>query len=488
MQERTLMKRKNHLLALAMSAILVSVAGCGGGGDDDNGNTGAAGNVDTSQLTDDALKTSIASGLTKGITSTTTTVSKVAQNSKAVNEVTGLTGRIQSRSLTVTKAAGDGFGFGDAGADDSGFDPASGLQVINDIIEKSTVTKSGNTYTIDPDESTICSDPDMTAQEIQQCTDLLEDMIVVVEVKGVSGNQVTAATTQFQYKNATFVETDFTPTTAYYQVNLAGSKTLLTDINNMAPAEDKFPVPEIMQGSLRIAADVPNENSATVTLSIPDAIRLKSTTPGDELDLSLAATDTVASLSADASTNRLDLEVGLNAVSALFPDEDAAGTFPVEFSLQALTGKFSVVDQGDDLRITGLGFDTVKLRVDNTDALSLQLDKLDAVLDASGTTAFIALNKALNFQLSSTNVRNYLDDSGSPTDTASASVTAPAGTRIAEADSNGTALKVTAGGPLNIAISESGAAPINLSVQPGQCFDPDPDLGPVGLVTCPAAQ
>ena len=472
MQERTLMKRRNHLLAVALSAILVSVAGCGGG--DDN----------TSNLTDEQLKKSIANGLTKGITSTTTTVRTVAENSKAVGEVNDLRERIQSRSLTATKAAGDSFQFTD-GSGGGDFNPADILEVVNDIIEKSTVTKSGNSYTIDPDESTICSDPDMTAQEIQQCTDLLEDMIVVVKVNDVSGDQVTAATTQFQYKNATFVETDFTPTTAYYQVNLAGTKRLLTDINNMAPAEDKFPVPEIMQGSLRIAADVPNDNSATVTLSIPDAIRLKT---DDELDLSLAATNTVASLSADASTNRLDLEVGLNAVSALFPDEDAAGTFPVEFSLQALTGKFSVIDQGDDLQITGLGFDTVKLRVDNTEALSLQLDKLDAVLDASGANAFVRLRKKLNFEISTTNVRNYLDDSGSPTDTSSASVEAPAGTEIAEADSEGNILKVTAGGPLDIAITESGTAPIHLSVQKDQCFDTAPDFGPMQIITCPAAQ
>jgi len=476
MQERTLMKRKNHLLAVALSAILVSVSGCGGGGDDN-----------TSNLTDEQLKKSIASGLTKGITSTTNTVTTVAEKSRAIQEVSGRAKLIQARSLAATRAAGDDFDFSDVGGDED-FDPAAALEVVNDIIEKSTITKNGSTYTIDPDESTICSDPDMTAQEIQQCTDLLEDMIVVIEVKGVSGDQVTAATTRFQYKNATFVETDFTPTTAYYQVNLAGSKTLLTDINNMAPAEDKFPVPEIMQGSLRIAADVPNENSATVTLSIPDAIRLKSTSPGDELDLSLAATDTVASLSADASTNRLDLEVGLNAVSALFPDEDAAGTFPVEFSLQALTGKFSVVDQGDDLQITGLGFDTVKLRVDNTEALSLQLDKLDAVLDASGTNAFVRIGKKLNFEMSTTNVRSYLDDSGSPTGTASASVGAPAGTEIAEADSDGNILKVTAGGPLDVTISESGATPISLSVQKDQCFEPDPLIGPMRLVTCPAAQ
>ncbi len=493
MHERTQMKRKNHLLALALSAILVSAAGCGGGGDGDGGG------VDTSGLSDEALKQGIASGLTKSIAAATSSVSNVAQNSKALQEVSSRTGKTQARSLMVTKAVdgdfdfGDGssgdddFDFDDDNSDDEDFDPAVALEVINDIIEKSTIRRSGDTYTIDPDESSICSDPEMVdTEDIQLCTDLLEDILIVVKVNEVSDDQVTAATTRFQYKNATFVETDFTPTSGYYQINLAGSQTLLSDISDMAPDEDKFPVPETMKGSLRFAVEVPNENKAKVTFSIPDAVAVKSTAPGNEIDLSLEATDTVVSLSADASAKSLDLEVGLNAVSALYPDSDDAGTFPVEFSLKALTGKLSVGEEGNKMTITGLGIDTVKLRVDNTEAVSLQLDKLDAVLDASGTNAFIRIGKALNFDMSTTNVRGYLDEDGSPADTSSAKVTAPAGTELTEVDAEGNTIKVTAGGPLSIDVSEPGDTPIDLTVDQGECIDTAPAIGPMNIVPCPA--
>ena len=477
MQERTLMKRKNHLLAVTLSAILVTAAGCGSN--------------DTSGLTTTNLKTSLAKGINKGFAAPASAITTVTKKSKAVQEVTSRGGSlIGSKSGASTRAATGfgrafGSGAGSTSGSTSGSPDGAAAQVANAIdalIEKSTVTQNGNIYTVDPDENAICSDPQLKPEtlDINQCISLLGGMTMVVTVNGTSGNEVTAATTRFKYKGSTFVETDFTTTSGYYQVDLGGSKILLTDIKPMLDATDRFDLPATMSGSIRWAFSAPNENNASITLSIPQTVRLVNTTAGEEIDLTLNRTDKLLSVSADATATTLDLEVGFQALNVLFNDTNATGSFPVQLSLNALTGKVSLTNEGNNMQITGLGIDGLKLKVDGTEALSVGMPTLNALLDASGANASVRFDKALDFVLDMTNVHKYFDDSGSETDTIHVSVKAPAGTVLT--DAGATAIQVTTGGPLKVDVNAKGA-PATATVPTDSCLDTDK----IQTIVCPAS-
>lgn len=485
MSNKTKIEYRKSLLALAIAAAMTVTAGCGGGGD---GSTGSnAGTVDTSGLTVDALKTSLSAGLTKGITANTSAISQVATQSKAIQEVTGVASSIQAKAAVVTKASSESSS-SSTSSDGTDLEAlGAGLEFVTAVIEKSNVTQNGNVYTIDPDEASICNDPqlELDATEIQQCTDLLEDVTVVTTVNATANNQVTAATTQFQYKNASVVTTDFTSTSGYYQINLAGSKTLLTDLSAMADPEDQFPVPETMKGAVRMAFTAPSDNSGTATLSIPEQVEIKSTTPGEEIDLTLAQADKLISVSADASNLTMEMEVGFGALNLIFPDEDDVGSFPVQLAMNAMTGNVAVNSNGDVLTVTGLGLDGITMKVDSQQAMLLNMPKLDALLDASGTAAFMRLDKALDLTLRIDNIRGYFADeleSTSPSAYLAASATVPAGTVLTDVSPD--TVKVTAGGPVTVNMDESGDTTGSMTAALSECFKPDT----LTKATCPAPQ
>ena len=458
MQLITPMNRKNRPLVIAL--VMATIAGCGG----NSGSTAP----DTSNLTEAGLKSSLSTGLTAGITANSVAIARVLSNSAALRKVSGQDGGGAVSKTQKARAADGGAG---PGADSSSAALDETFNVIDAIIEKSTVSQNGNIYTIDPNETSICADPqlELDATETVQCEDILEDMSVVVTVNAVTGDEVSAATSRFKYKGETFVETDFTPTTGYYQINLAGGKQLLADLMAISGADGGLPT--TMSGSIRVAFSAPDENSGSMTLSIPQTVRIVNDAQGEKIiDVTVNRTDKLLAVSADANTTSLDLEVGFDALSVLFNDQDAAGSFPVELALKALTGKISLDDNGDTLQITGLGIDSLTLTVAGQNALTANLPKLDAVFDAAGDNAFVQFTQALDFTFDTLNVRTYLNDKGSVSDFTHLSVAAPAGTKLVEAGE--TAVQVASGGPLTIDFDD-GENPATVTVPQGSCLDTD---------------
>jgi len=478
-------KYRKTLLSLAVSGALITLASCGGTDSDSTagGGGGSGGSVDTSSLTTENLRSGLTKGLTQGVTANTSAFSTVLTNSKALNEVTGKASSLQSKSTISTKAAGSGSGSSGLNFDDTMTDS---LESLNEMIEMSSVSNSGNVYTFDPDENRICtSDTESTPDEITDCKEVLSHITFVVTVNSVVNDEVTAATTEFKYDAATFAITDFTANSGYYQIELAGSKALLTKLNELADDEDKFDVPATMEGSVRIGFTAESENSGSVTLSIPNAIRLVNTTSGDEIDLTMATTTELLSMSANAATNEMNLKVSLGAFNLLANDEDDSGNpFPVSLALSALTGEMSVGTNGDVLTLSGLSANGVNFKVNGQSALTLGLSSLDAILDASGTAAVATLSEPLNFSMMVKNINAYFADeleSTNPAYTIEASATAPAGTTFTEMTDDLT--KVT-GGPLVININETGKAAVSVSVPTGSCLNTAGDT--LAAAPCPA--
>ena len=477
-------KPRNTLIGLAVATALLTLPGCGGGSDDGN-TSGNAAPPDTSSLTDANLRSSLTKGMTQGVTANTTAVTSVLQNSAALKAVTGKVGGTTPTSQTKSLQAARALGGTPGGFDPGSFDIASNLDIFDAMIEKGTYTQNGNVYTFDPNETAICADPENTAEEVADCQAVLSHITFVVTVNSVANNEVTAATTKFRYDTSTFAVTDFTANTGYYEIELPGTKTLLNGLNEVASAEDRIQVPTTMEGSLRVAFKALSENSGSFTVSVPQAIALTDNTPGDEIQMSLGQTDKLISLSADATAETLDLEVGFGALDLLTNDEDDSGnSVPVRLTLAALTGKMSVDASGTEMKLSGLSANSVKFKVNGQDALTLGLSSLDAVLDASTNNAIVRLQKALDFNIAATNINNYFDSflgSTSPTYSKSAKVTAPANTVLTEVTDDKT--KVT-GGPLAITIKETGKADVFVSVPTGTCLDTSADTPAVAV--CPA--
>ncbi len=468
--ETPFFKRRNHLLALALSTVLVTVSGCGDGGGD---NTQA----DTTNISEAKLKADLTTGLTKGATANISAITKVLQNSAALQEVQSRASSIQPKSAAKSKAAGDGLGFG---GDSNGLGVDS-LGLIDDLIAQSTINQSGNVYTFDPNEGVICANDELglDATEANKCAQLLQPMTFVVTVTEANGDEVTAAETAFKFNGTTFATTGFTPTSGFYEVDFGGLKPVLVKVNDLADAADKFDIPQTMTGRLRTDFTAPDENNATITVSIPEALALVNTVPGEQIDLSIGTTSKLFRMSANAATTELEVEVGLGTLSALFTDDDDVSSFPVELALNALTGTIAVTDSGDDMQITGLGIDTLTLKVDSVDALLVNMPQLNALLDASGANALVSLQSALDFSFNMTNVRQYFDDLSPATDSTSISIAAPAGTVLTEAGDE--AIQVT-GGTLTVEIEESGVAQ-SAVVPTGSCLD----TTAITAIACPAS-
>ena len=460
---------RKSLSALFLAAGIAALTSCtGGGGNSSEGNR----TVDVSGVTQKSLRSATTQGLTHGITANTHAFSNVLANSKALQALANTLGGSGAGSANTFKAIrqmGDGPGDSGSGAGSSQIDQA--LAFVDQIIQQSDIQQNNNVYTFNPDETQVCADAGDT-QTVADCESLLSHITFVVTVNNVVNNEVVAATTNFKYDNVTFVTVDFTETSGYYQIELAGLRMLLSGVNQLSSSGQSVALPTTMQGSLRIAFTAPSNNSGSMTVSIPSAIRL-----ADGSDkVSIAETSKLFSFEADGTANTLTVEVSAGALSLISSDTDAAGSFPIRLALSAITGKAVVTDNGNTLTLTNVGIDHLTLKVDGADAASVNLGTFGAVLDASGTHAVATLTDALNFDLSVTNLRGIfqsLFDSTDPNQTLSIQLDAPSGTGLEDVATD--FLKVT-NGTLDLVVEASGNPGINVSVPDGSCLDTSGDV------------
>lgn len=484
---------KSHLGGLLVTGVLLSLAGCGGGsggGSNNNGNgSDGSGDVDTSGVSVESLRNSMASGFAQGVTSSFNAVSSVVSDSKVVGSVSDKIsgGGTQSRvaiqpPLPITDGSPDGTS-GNPGSTNTGDNPPSdglpepeaisdgvnsSLNFFTSMVYKSTVVQSGDVYTFDPNESQVCSNPDFSDQDSGICEAILSHVTFVTTVNKVVNNEVRSATTQFKYDASTFATTNFTENTGYYEIEMAGMHALAAGINQVVPSESAIEIPEVMQGSFRVAFTARSEKSGVLTFSVPTSIRLDNNAPGEETRIDIAATDKLLEVAADGNSNSMSIEVSLEALDLLAPNSDDSGnTYPVEMMLSALAGKVAITEDGNKLLITGLKGDALTMEVDGVKAASLELASLDAALDASGTDPVISLSKALDFNFFMKNVRGFFNSEAPATYGLTASATAPAG--VSMTFPQDMILKVT-GGTFNFSSEESGQEPVDISIPDGSCL------------------
>ncbi len=456
------------LTAVSVSVLLGLAVGCGGGGSSTPSSNNLSTPADTSGITPEKLKAAETKGMTQGITSTFNAVTSVASNAPALNEVTTRANGLQTRSAPQGRAADS--------SSSSSSSSSSGIvdetvRWVDELINVSTVTQSGNVFTIDPDEGQICSSSELSTDEASQCNALLPHFTMTVTVNQVVNDEVTAATTALNYDATPFAKVDFTETTGYYEIELPGTKTLLTGIGQVDP-QLAVPVPDTMNGAIRLAFAAPTENSGTLTLSIPQTVEIINTAPGEEINFNLASTNKLMELTANAATNDLGLEIGMGALDILAPGKDSTDN-PItqRLVMQALSGKLALTDNGNKLQLTGLTANTLQFKVNNQDAMTLNLEPLDALLDASNANASVlTLQKALKFNLHIQNLSGVFSDifdTADPNAYLTATANAPSGLTITEL---GETLAKVDNGTLDVSVDNNGTVE-SLSAPAGSCID-----------------
>ncbi|MCK5814225.1 MAG: hypothetical protein KAH03_08195 [Cocleimonas sp.] len=466
-------RSKNYLSTLAL---MIALTGCGSSEKDKN-DSSAESPVDTSSLSEAKLRENIKSGITQGATSNTAAVTKVASNSRVFSEIVPQVNNQQPR-----RREGNAFIM-----DQSGISLEMGmaenfLDSFSKMIDFSSVNQDKNIYTFDPHEEQVCSDPagTSTAEEIANCQTFMSHITFVVTVTKLENKEVTAATSLFKYDDATFAKAGFDETSGYYEILLSGMHPLLLGVNEVVASDDQIDVPTTMQGSVHIAFNAPTETTASLKISIPNAIKVINNTVDKETQITIAATDKLFSLATNGDANTLEVEISLNALDILTSDNDDTGnSFPLQLALSALTGKAVMTANGDKLILTGLLADGVKLTIDNLDAMLLNLKPLDAVLDASGDKSTLTFSKLFDLRLSRTNIRHYFSSDSETTDTLTVKADAEQGTTLTEYIDD--IIKVVSG---NIAIKVTDIdGPFEINASAGSCVNNEFDV-----IECPVQE
>lgn len=452
--------------SIVIASGLAMLASCGGGGSDSDD----AGSGETLKVSAQSLRTGQLTGITQGVTSPVNAFTGVLSSSSAME------------SVTDTVLALAGLDSGDDDSDEAGLIEGTvteTLELFSSLIEDSDISETGSTYTLDPNEAEICAQiEDATPEEIADCETLLSHITMVVTVNQVVNDEVTAATTDFNYDTSTFAVVDYTQNSGYYETILSGLRVLLAAIVDLDEEID-MEMPDVMQGTIRAAFTAPGENAGSVTLSVPQALRIEDNTAGEEINFTLATTNKLFELVADGDANTMSMEVAMGALDILASDSDEFdNSFPIQLLMDALTGKLELADNGNALQLTGVGIDTVRFRVDSRQALALNLEQLSAMLNVSDSNNAVTFSNALDFNLNIENVRGYFEDlfdSTSEAETLTATATASAGTTVTEVAED---LLQVSGGTLSVSVVESSGTTL-LNAPDGSCIDS------MEVVACP---
>lgn len=516
---------------LALLTMTMGLAACGGGGDDGGTNTntpGAGGPGTGVSITTEQAQASARSA-SQPFSNAWDAVSGVVADSKAADVALGVSGFDEvgvslgsgggsGSSAVPAKHAGETHTDGDtptSGEPQTSGDPsiradapANGTAENDSQLDAafsaflSNPTRDGNTLTYRPDVNLVCSDETIarvlaeagdaqTQADVKAICEALVPNITVVQTL----TSDTEGTLTYRYRDAAPFVAGYAPNTAYFQVQLAETKTALQamaqDLNKPLAEGD---LPSIFDGAIRLAATETGANAGFIRLSVPEAIAVSGAMDAGEASFTLAASDKLLEIGGDETAGTAYVEMDIGAIAATLPDEDANGTPHLwELAMAAMTGRIDVNNNTQQLTVTnlGLGDAPTTVRIDGQEALRVAMQSFGATVD--GNTSIMKLDTVLDFSMNVANVFGMMDvfflDAADPSDpslTGSLEVSAPAGTELSVLNPDATTLvtKVTAGGPIEI--QGGGAYEGTLSLPVDSCFvQDDSSVMPVAPTPCP---
>ncbi|MCG6969184.1 MAG: hypothetical protein LJE85_05370 [Gammaproteobacteria bacterium] len=378
-------------------------------------------------------------------------------------------------------------------------------QMLTDIMGAGSV--NGDTITYSPNLNVICAIPDGDPNfNADACREFYSH--ITVEQQIISD---TDGTLTFKFDaHAPFV-IGYASNSIYFEVVLAelnnafaAAAILLVDLGSPALLDTPTSMYDSFEGTIRLTITKLGEQAGSIGLSIPQAISISGTIDGNAQSLTIAATDNVIEVSADAVANTASIAFGLGAVTALSTVENINAPnelLPMSLNLSAFEGVFTFSSANSVDTLVGsdisLGVSPLSYSIDNMEALNVSMDALSFTVNSADQT--VVLDTGLDFSLSVANVNAAFADFFSadidPTDQslqASLAVTAPMATVFTNRGLPANdplavdeIFELTQGGPLDVTGVDYLQG--SLSVSTGECFTgAGSGAFPIEAATCPA--
>jgi len=344
---------------------------------------------------------------------------------------------------------------------------------------RSTTSRSGNTITVDPDETEICLEQ-VEATEQAMCEQLLADLIVRIKAESDKSGII-----NYLYQDQPLAIIHYSPIAGSYELKLAGLHRLMKRMNVLDSTTQQ--APDVMSGSVKFAAQVLNATAGaeagSMTFSIPEQLVVRDAS--SETDVSIAPS-TLFQLAADSATGNASVEVNIGALSVAARADDIEGNPLQKLIMAGMTARANITANGNVLNVSnvGLGNGPMVMTVDSLESLRATLGTFGFTV--SQQTNSIVLNQDLNYSVSTKNILGSHDIYESHDSTAEFSARAVAGTTFTELAAG--IMRVDKGGPLSVdyAIFDgSTSANGSVNVQQGKCFGENYQSdSPIDIVGC----
>jgi hypothetical protein len=211
------------------------------------------------------------------------------------------------------------------------------------------------------------------------------------------------------------------------EVDLADGKSAVEHVLQVIGEDGDLP--EVMEGRLRVALSVVDDQSVDISLSILADVRLAMTIEGDYLSLSVGAANPVAFFAADVASGSVGAGVDLGAVDLQLPygaiseEEDSSISGDVSLHLAGLSFALDLDDGEESVTISniGLGDERSTLKLDSTELIGIELNANDdrrftlvAEPTTNGDSAIFTVSPAAHLTLDF-NLAAIVDDLDSDT-------------------------------------------------------------------------
>jgi len=383
-----------HFFRILLLIPIIFLASCGT--EDDEITTDGTGSTnppntsspaDIAAITDSQAKSTATKLISENLNTSIAAIGDVTSNSSAVNTIA------KSLGLDLSTINASTSSVRSTRADDS--TTAAIEQQLIDALDAmiSNGTRVGATITYAPDEEALCNDallglvPDLvdqvndlvddaddligegeldTSDAIDACTDLLEDLTIVLTILGEESGILAIKMYDF-----TFLTIGYSTNESYAELDLAQMKSIIEAIGDeQVPAEDPD-LPSTFEGVIRLTNTILGTDHARVTLSFEESIKIVDDSEDKETSILLSKAAKVIEFEANANDNTASVEVALAAIEAFFPIDDVnEEEQQAELSIDGLTMKANLTSSGDQLVVTNIGLGNAPLLFNIVDLTS----------------------------------------------------------------------------------------------------------------------
>jgi len=338
--------------------------------------------------------------------------------------------------------------------------------LIND--PNATVTRVGDTVTVDPLESAVCQEliqaaGSTLALDQATCEQLLSHWTIDIVIIDENNSII-----RFKFDDNVFLTAEVSPNKVRLSTDLAELRQVLIAFNEVLNPGTDAGLPAVMTGELAATAEVLGTNHGRTTLEVSRAVDIAGTSNGQPISIALG-TGIILQTEFNENDTSAAVTVAMGSILAKFPVTDAGeNAFPSELSVAGLTANGALTNSGSILKLTGVGIggSPASFKVNGLEVLGLAFTNADITVD--GTAQTVTFVKAIALDVNLNDTSGLL--SGTP-QIGTVAVDIPQGTvlTILGTEEN-PVIKVTAGGPITV-VGTGDLAGNNVNVPLGTCFN-----------------